>query len=111
MTRIFTPTETAAILRAMQDIELGNNGWSYVPADPAVREGLQAAGYVVLRSVDGYGRPAWRGYTRRAQAALRADRDSGVPVSSDYRVFRQQHAMPDFEGAILARQERATMDY
>ena len=111
MTQIFTPTETAAILRAMQDIEGGNNGWAYVPADPAVREGLQAAGYVVLRSVDGHGRAAWRGYTRRAQDALRADRDAGVPVSSDYRVFRAQHAMPDIEGAILARQERATMDW
>ena len=111
MTRIFTPAETAAILRAMQDIELGNNGWAYVPADPAVREGLQAAGYVVLRSVDGHGREAWRGYTRRAQDALRADRTAGVPVSTDYRVFRQQHAAPDIEGAILARQERATMDW
>ena len=111
MTRIFTPTETAAILRAMQDIELGNNGWSFIPADEAVHAGLRAAGYVVLRSTDGHGRPAWRGYTRRAQESLRADRAAGVPVSTDYRVFRQEHAMPDYEGAILARQERETMDW
>lgn len=111
MTRIFTPAETAAILRAMQDIEGGNNGWSYVPADLAVRDGLKAAGYVVLRSVDGHGRETWRGYTRRAQESLRAERAAGVPMSTDYRVYRQEHAAPDFEGAILARQERETMDW
>ena len=111
MTRIFTPTETAAILRAMTDIELGNNGWSFIPADSAIHAGLQAAGYVVLRSTDGHGRPAWRGYTRAAQEALRADRAAGVPVSTDYRAWRQEHAAPDYESAILARQERATMDW
>ena len=111
MARIFTPTESASILRAMQDIEMGNNGWSYIPADEAVRAGLQAAGYVVLRSTDGHGRPAWRGYTRRAQESLRADRAAGVPVSTDYRIYRQEYAMPDYEAAILARQERATMDW
>ena len=111
MTRIFTPTESAAILRAMQDIELANNGWSFIPADEAVHAGLQAAGYVVLRSTDGHGRPAWRGYTRRAQESLRADRAAGVPVSTDYRIYRQEHAMPDYEGAILARQEREMMDW
>lgn len=111
MARIFTPTESAAILRAMADIEAGNNGWSFIPADSAVHAGLRAAGYTVLRSTDGHGRPAWRGYTRRAQESLRVDRAVGLPVSTDYRVYRQEHAMPDYESAILARQERETMDW
>lgn len=63
---IYNPAQSAAILQAMQDIELGNNGWNFIPACPVLHSGLQAAGYVVIASTDYHGRPAWKGYTKQA---------------------------------------------
>ena len=106
---IFTPAQSAAILQAAQEIELGNNGWSFIPACPVLHSGLQAAGYVVIASTDYHGRPCFKGYTKRAQAALKGQEYARSTYTPSSRIAGVD--APDFEGAILARQERETMDY
>ena len=106
---IYTPEQSAAILRVAQDIELSNNGWSIIPDCPVVHSGLQAAGYVVIASLDYHGRPCWKGYTKRAQAALKGQEYGQSTYRPSSRIASVD--VPDYEGAILARQERATMDY
>ena len=50
--RVFDPTQSAVILRTIQDIEAGNNGWSFIPSHAWLHEALTAAGYAVLASLD-----------------------------------------------------------
>jgi hypothetical protein len=103
--KIYTPEQSAIILRTMTDIQAGNNGWSFIPAHAWLHDALTVAGYVVIRSTDYHGNPAFKGYTKAAQAALR-----GQPYAvSTYKPVRID-ATPDYEAAILARQERETMD-
>lgn len=100
--RVFDPTQSAVILRTILDIEAGNNGWSFIPSHAWLHEALTAAGYTVLASLDFHGRPAFKGYTKRAQQALR-----GEPFAqSTYKPVRVDEQTPDYEGAILDRQER-----
>ena len=105
---IYSPEQSATILRVAQDIELSNNGWSIIPACPIVQSGLQAAGYVVIASLDYHGRPCFKGYTKKAQAALRGQEYGQSTYRPSSRIGVD---VPDYEGAILARQERETMDY
>lgn len=106
---IYSPEQSAAILRAAQDIELSNNGWSIIPACPIVQSGLQAAGYVVIAALDYHGRPVYKGYTKKAQAALQGQEYGQSTYRPSSRIASVD--VPDYEGAILARQERETMDY
>jgi hypothetical protein len=106
MTTIYDPEQSAAILRAAHDVLMGNNGWAFVPGERWLLDGLQAAGFTVVRSRDWHGRPAWKAYTRAAQDALRADAAAGHPVETTYKPARQWTDGPDYEAAILARQER-----
>jgi hypothetical protein len=99
--RVFDPTQSALILRTMQDIEAGNNGWSFIPSHAWLHDALTTAGYTVLASLDYHGRPAFKGYTKRAQESLRG----AAYAQSTYKPVRVDHA-PDYEGAILDRQER-----
>ena len=104
---IYTPQQTAVIFDAIRNIEAGNNGWSFIPAHAWLHQALQATGYVVVRKTDFHGLPAYAGYTRAAQAALR-----GQPYAeSTYKPAAHHIGAPDYEAAILARQETATMDY
>ena len=111
MTTIYTPEQSAAILRAAHDVLMGNNGWAFVPDARWLLDGLQAAGFTVIRSRDWHGRPAWKAYTRASQDALRADATAGLPVETTYKPMQHRTEGPDYEAAILARQERETMDY
>jgi hypothetical protein len=104
MTTIYNPDQSAAILRAANEVLMGNNGWAFVPDARWLLDGLQTAGFVVVRSRDWHGRPAWKAYTREAQDALRADAAAGLPVESTYKPVRLIES-PDYEAAILARQE------
>jgi hypothetical protein len=106
MTTIYNPEQSAAILSAAHDVLLGNNGWAFVSGERWLLDGLQAAGFTVIRSRDWHGRPAWKAYTRAAQDALRAHGDDGWSTESTYKRARQMTEGPDYEAAILARQER-----
>jgi hypothetical protein len=104
---IFTPAQTKVIFNAITETEASNNGWSFIASHDWLHAALQAAGYTVIRSTDYSGRPAFKAYTRAAQSALR-----GQPYAvSNYATVQQLHAEPDYEAAILARQEAATMDF
>jgi hypothetical protein len=112
MTTIYTPEQSAAILRAAHDVMMGNNGWAFVSGERWLLDGLQAAGFTVIRSRDWHGRPAWKAYTRAAQDALRADAaEHPWHAETTYKPMRHRTEGPDYEAAILARQERETMDY
>jgi hypothetical protein len=104
MTTIYNPEQSAAILRAANEVLMGNNGWAFVPGASWLLDGLQAAGFVVVRSRDWHGLPAWKAYTRAAQDALRAAAAAGLPVESTYKPVRSIDC-PDYEAAILERQE------
>ena len=90
-----------AISAACRDIEGGNNGYADIGNHPGVIAGVIAAGYVVIAAMDLFGRPTHRGFTRRAQEALRTEA-FGISTCRD---FSARHDTPDYEGAILARQE------
>jgi hypothetical protein len=98
--KLYSPDVTIAGLEALLAINLGNNGWAYIGHNPEVAEIVQAAGYVVTHdAVVGY-----RGYTQRAQAALRQEHEARQATARRYDGI-------DYEELILRRDERATMDY
>lgn len=103
MTTIYTPTQTAAILAAIGAILLANNGHADIGTDAAVIAGVEAAGFVVIASKTLHGAPTFRGFTKAAQAAL-AVSPFGV---STYAAPSRRVELPDYEAAILARQDRA----
>lgn len=105
---IYTPGQTALILSAMSDVEAGNNGWAYVPGHRWLLSALQTAGYTVMASRDWHGNPgAYKAYTPKAQASLRQE----TWAESNYNPSPLRSDEPDYEAAILDRQERETMDY
>lgn len=109
MSKIYTHEQTAKIFEAMQNIELSNNGYAFIGHDAEVANAVQSAGYVVLYVPNLHGRKEYKGFTRRAQECLK---------SEPFGVSTYQAPTPtlsrddiDYEGLILARQERAMMDY
>jgi hypothetical protein len=89
-------------LAAAQAVELANNGHADIGDDADVAASLQAAGFTVLRTMSLHGRPVFRAFTARAQNALRSE-PFGVSTYQPRTTLRLEH---DYEGAILARQER-----
>ena len=64
---IYTPEQTAAILDAMADAVMGNNGYATVPAvvnNDWLRQGLNQAGFAVIGN---------KVYTPQAQEALKGE--------------------------------------
>lgn len=104
---IFNPEQTTAIFNAITEIEAGNNGWAFIGSADWLHTALTTAGYTVIASRDFHGMPAFKGYTRRAQQALRG----AEYAETTYKLARTTDAGPDYEAAIMARQEAATMDF
>lgn len=103
MSTIFSPDVSARILSAMEAVTSANNGYADIGMNPKVAEALRAAGFVVLASKNLHGTPTFRGFTQAAQKAL-----AGAPYAvSIYKDVPARVEQPDFEGAILARQEAA----
>ena len=103
---IYSPEISARIIDAMQSITLGNNGYADIGPNETIADACRAAGFVVIRSTNLHGRPTYKGFTKAAQEALR-----GEPYAvSTYKPIEHRDDF-DYEGAILARQERAMMDY
>lgn len=109
MSKIYSHEQTAQIFAAMQNIELSNNGYAFIGHDPEVAQAVQSAGYVVLYVPNLHGRKEYKGFTQRAQECLKSE-PFGV---STYQAPAQTLARPDvdYEGLILARNERAMMEY
>lgn len=94
--------KAARVLRAIEAIELGNNGYADIGTDAGIAQAVEAAGLTVIRTSDLHGRPVYRGFTARAQAALRDQ----PTARSTYTAPSQALDLPDYEAAILARQQR-----
>lgn len=96
---IYSTEATAAILDAILDINMSNNGYASFAENDEVRHGLESAGYVVVRSTDAHGRKCYTGYTKTAQAAI-ANESFGVALNT-FKTFSEQKI--DFEEAILTQ--------
>lgn len=109
MGAIFKTAFAQAVAHACAEIDAGNNGWADIGANSSVADGVRAAGYVVIEARNVWGNPTFKGYTRRAQESMRAEwaanGAAGYAVST-YKAPSQRVEGPDYEGAILARQER-----
>lgn len=101
---IYTPETSALILDAMRGIQISNNGWTWIKNDLALINALQTAGYTIIETSAGV-----KAYSRAAQEALAAEYKAHGPASfavPTYGPFTPKDDAPDYEGAILARQER-----
>jgi hypothetical protein len=98
--KLYSPEATIAGLEAILAINMGNNGWAYIGHDPEVAEMVETAGYTVTHDAT----VGYRGYTQRAQAALRQEHEARQVAARRYDGI-------DYEERILRRDERAMMDY
>lgn len=99
---IFSPNQTAKILAAIQSVMLGNNGYADIGVDPIVAQAVADAGFVVIATRDLHGKAIYRGFSKAAQAALAIEPFG----ASTYKPFKTRVETPDYEGAILARNDR-----
>ena len=90
---IYTPEQTAAILDAMADAVMGNNGYAIVPAvvhNDWLRQGLNQAGFAVIGN---------KVYTAQAQEALKGEafavKREPIKASS---LVDTRHAHASFKG-------------
>lgn len=106
MTTVYDPKTSEAILDAIFDIQLSNNGYASFPMNEEVRRGVEAAGYLVVRSTDLHGKPCYKGFTKAAMAALSGEAFA-VPVNSKPHVLAGVGIAPavDYEAKILARND------
>lgn len=101
---IYTPETSALILDAMRGIQISNNGWIWIDNDPALIDALRVAGYTIIETAAGV-----KAFSRAAQEALAAEYKAHGPASfavPTYGPIAHNDDAPDYEGAILARQER-----
>jgi hypothetical protein len=110
MSKIYTHEQTAKIFAAMQEIELANNGYAFlghvIGKDEELAQAVTNAGYTVRMLPNLHGRMEYKGFTARAAQFILAH--CATPATA--REPRQSDG-PDYEGAILARQESRMMDY
>lgn len=98
---IFTPEASAKILSAISDVLMSNNGYADIGNDPEVIKGVELAGFVVIVSTNLHGLKTHKAFTQKAQDSLRAS-----PFGeSTYKTVSIKSDEPDFEAAILRRQE------
>lgn len=90
------------VLAAIASIKMGNNGYADIGRDEAVARAVGQSGFTVVASTDLHGQPTFKGFTPAAQAALAAE----AYGESTYKPVSQAQDEPDYEGAILNRQER-----
>jgi hypothetical protein len=111
MSKIYTHEQTAKIFAAMQAIELANNGYAFlghiIGKDADLAKALTDAGYTVRMLPNLHGRMEYKGFTARAAQFILAH--CAMPAITRERVTLSDG--PDYEGAILARQESRMMDY
>lgn len=100
---IYTTETSDKIFAAMQGVTLSNNGWSWIDNDPALIDALRVAGYTIIETAAGV-----KAFSRRAQEALAAEYKARGPASfavPTYGPVAHKDDAPDYEAAILARQD------
>lgn len=99
------PVLPADVRDAIQSIELGNNGYANIGNDECLARAVIDQGYSVIRSRDLHGHPVFKGFTKAAQAALRQEPFGVSNYGANLRSSPMMTEGPDYEEAILARQE------
>lgn len=79
MSTIYTVEQSAAILNAIADIEMANNGYADFEHDEVIAQAVMLAGYTVISTINLFGQRVYRGFTAAAQKAL-AKESFGVLV-------------------------------
>jgi hypothetical protein len=91
---IYSTDVSAKILAAMESVAISNNGWAWIKNDAELIKGLRLAGYVVIETG-----AETKAFSRSGWNAMAEDYKARSPAS-------QGQDGPDYEAAILARQER-----
>lgn len=101
--KTYNHDESALILEAINSVLLGNNGYADIGNNPVVIEGVRTAGFTVIRGTNLHGRPTHKGFTAQGVASQREYLASlpRKPIK-----LPSMHEEFDYEGAILARQEK-----
>lgn len=91
----------ARALAAIESIAGANNGYADIGPSAVVAAAVQSMGNTVVASLNLHGCPTYRAFTKRAQECLARE-----PFGrSTYAAVALVAEGPDYEGAILARQE------
>jgi hypothetical protein len=104
---IYSIEDSAAIMTAINSILLANNGYSDIGNNPVVIEAVKAAGFTVIKGTSIFGGRTHKAFTfegKKAQIAEQAEiikNKKPLKLTPDF----------DYEGAILARQERLIADF
>lgn len=99
---IHDPETACRILQAISAILSANNGYADIGRSTVIADAVTTAGFVVITTSDLHGNQVYRGFTQAAQSALAVE-PFGV---STYRRPSQRVESPDYEAAILARNDR-----
>lgn len=97
------------VAAAIESINLGNNGYADIGNNREVADKVAEQGYIVLRTKNLHGLPVYRGFTKKSQEAL-SQEAFGVPMVNPCLSINIGE-QPDYEAAILARQERQMADF
>jgi hypothetical protein len=104
---IYSIDDSAAIMDAINGILLANNGYSDIGNNAVVVEAVKAAGFKVVKGTSLFGLPTHKAFTAEGAAAQLAEQamilksKKPVKLTPDF----------DYEGAILAKQERMMLDF
>ena len=104
---IYSIEDSAAIMTAINSILVANNGYSDIGNNPAVVEAVKAAGFTVITATNLWGNKTHKAFTadgakaQLAEQAITIKSKKPVKLTPDF----------DYEGAILARQERLIADF
>ena len=95
--------------KAQQSVERGNNGYADIGNDPEVVQGLIERGFTVIRSTNLHGRPTHKAFTKQAQERLKGEPFAVSTYRPPASTIPGQEREPDYEAAILERQEWKTL--
>lgn len=104
---IYSIEDSAAIMTAINSILLANNGYSDIGNNPVVIEAVKAAGFTVITATNLWGNKTHKAFT--AEGAKAQLEEQAITIKAKKPVKLTQYF--DYEGAILARQERMILDF
>lgn len=104
---IYSIEDSAAIMDAINGIMLANNGYSDIGNNPVVIEAVKAAGFTVIKGTNLWGGRTHKAFTAAGAKAQLAEQAEMAKTKKPLKLTPDF----DFEGAILARQERMMMDF
>jgi hypothetical protein len=101
---IYSTELSERILDLIESVALANNGYAFTN-DKEAAEALEKAGYIVKINTTGF---AFTVYSLHAYECAKQDYKNAPKKQQQKISFNSYY--PDYEGAILARQEKYMMD-